>query len=203
MKALKGATLFFCYDPALRRFLFPFSLKVCGSGPGKRHMFLQLLFLVSCGQAKLTTCYNTEKEQKKCPLIFLNCRREHEPSLPQQIFFQTLTVKILYKMAKAGFIHTPTENSPDIAMCFFCLKELEGWEPEDDPEKEHKSHSPSCNFICLKKGVTDLTVEDFIKLQKEKQKFHIKKAGKEDITKFEEAAKRTRVEIIKTAKDEE
>ncbi|XP_010904340.1 baculoviral IAP repeat-containing protein 5a [Esox lucius] len=106
-------------------------------------------------------------------------------------------------MAKAGFIHTPTENSPDIAMCFFCLKELEGWEPEDDPEKEHKSHSPSCNFICLKKGVTDLTVEDFIKLQKEKQKFHIKKAGKEDITKFEEAAKRTRVEIIKTAKDEE
>uniref|UniRef100_A0AAY5KIK5 Baculoviral IAP repeat-containing protein 5 n=2 Tax=Esox lucius TaxID=8010 RepID=A0AAY5KIK5_ESOLU len=171
MKALKGATLFFCYDPALRRFLFPFSLKVCGSGPGKRHMFLQLLFLVSCGQAKLTTCYNTEKEQKK--------------------------------MAKAGFIHTPTENSPDIAMCFFCLKELEGWEPEDDPEKEHKSHSPSCNFICLKKGVTDLTVEDFIKLQKEKQKFHIKKAGKEDITKFEEAAKRTRVEIIKTAKDEE
>jgi baculoviral IAP repeat-containing protein 5 len=37
-------------------------------------------------------------------------------------------------MAKAGFIHTPTENSPDIAKCFFCLKELEGWEPDDDPE---------------------------------------------------------------------
>ncbi|TNN38603.1 Baculoviral IAP repeat-containing protein 5.1 [Liparis tanakae] len=37
-------------------------------------------------------------------------------------------------MAKAGFVHTPSGNSPDVAMCFFCLKELEGWEPEDDPQ---------------------------------------------------------------------
>ncbi|KAM8953251.1 astacin-like metalloendopeptidase [Pelodytes ibericus] len=27
----------------------------------------------------------------------------------------------------------PSGNSPDVAKCFFCLKELEGWEPEDDP----------------------------------------------------------------------
>ncbi|XP_064789563.1 baculoviral IAP repeat-containing protein 5a [Oncorhynchus masou masou] len=106
-------------------------------------------------------------------------------------------------MAKAGFIHTPTENSPDIAKCFFCLKELEGWEPDDDPEKEHKSHSPSCNFISLKKSVNDLTVEEFLKLQKEKQKFHIKKHCNEAITKFEEAAKSRRGELIKTAMDEE
>ncbi|KAJ7984670.1 hypothetical protein DPEC_G00357160, partial [Dallia pectoralis] len=106
-------------------------------------------------------------------------------------------------MAKAGFIHTPTENSPDIAMCFFCLKELEGWEPEDVPEKEHKSHSPSCHFISLKKSVNELTVEDFLKLQKEKHKFHIKKVCNEKITKFEEAANSRRAEIIKTAKDEE
>uniref|UniRef100_A0A8C7E0M6 Uncharacterized protein n=1 Tax=Oncorhynchus kisutch TaxID=8019 RepID=A0A8C7E0M6_ONCKI len=25
-------------------------------------------------------------------------------------------------------------SGPDLAKCFFCLKELEGWEPEDDPE---------------------------------------------------------------------
>ncbi|CAK6964059.1 hypothetical protein L3Q82_010672 [Scomber scombrus] len=101
-------------------------------------------------------------------------------------------------MAKAGFIHTPSENSPDIAMCFFCLKELEGWEPEDDPEKEHKSHSPSCHFITLKKKVEELTVEEFVKLQKERQKFITNKACKEAITKFEEAAKLRRGEIIKT-----
>ena len=41
---------------------------------------------------------------------------------------------LFFQMAKAGFIYTPSDNSPDIAMCFFCLKELEGWEPEDDPE---------------------------------------------------------------------
>ncbi|KAG9337912.1 hypothetical protein JZ751_027565 [Albula glossodonta] len=76
-------------------------------------------------------------------------------------------------MAKAGFIHTPSENSPDIAMCFFCYKELEGWEPEDDPVKEHKSHSPLCTFISLKKSVNELTVEEILKLEKERQKFLI------------------------------
>ncbi|KAM6897132.1 baculoviral IAP repeat-containing protein 5a [Xenentodon cancila] len=106
-------------------------------------------------------------------------------------------------MAKAGFVHTPSENSPDIAMCFFCLKELEGWEPEDDPEKEHASHSPSCHFISLKKKVEELTVEEFFKLQKERQKFLINKTGNEAIAKLEEAAKVRRAEIIKTAMGEE
>lgn len=106
-------------------------------------------------------------------------------------------------MAKAGFIHTPSENSPDIAMCFFCLKELEGWEPEDDPEKEHMSHSPACHFINLKKKVEDLSVEEFFKLQKERHKNITMKSCKESIRKFEEAAKLRRVEIVKTAMGEE
>ncbi|XP_072229961.1 baculoviral IAP repeat-containing protein 5a [Leuresthes tenuis] len=106
-------------------------------------------------------------------------------------------------MAKAGFIHTPSENSPDIATCFFCLKELEGWEPEDDPEKEHKSHSPSCLFMALKKKVEELTVEEFFKLQKERHKIIINKTGNEAISKFEEAAKLRRADIIKTAMGEE
>lgn len=37
------------------------------------------------------------------------------------------------QMAAAGFVHCPSENGPDVAQCFFCLKELEGWEPDDDP----------------------------------------------------------------------
>ncbi|CAN0549827.1 unnamed protein product [Rangifer tarandus platyrhynchus] len=37
------------------------------------------------------------------------------------------------RMAAAGFIHCPTENEPNLAQCFFCFKELEGWEPDDDP----------------------------------------------------------------------
>lgn len=39
--------------------------------------------------------------------------------------------------------------------------------------KEHKSHSPSCQFIALKKKVEELTVEEFFKLQKERHKFII------------------------------
>ncbi|KAI4873190.1 hypothetical protein NFI96_019312 [Prochilodus magdalenae] len=106
-------------------------------------------------------------------------------------------------MAKAGFIHTPSGNSPDIAQCFYCLKELEGWEPEDDPEKEHKAHSPTCNFITMKKSVDDLTVEEFLKLEKERQKLVIKNACNKAIDKFEEAAKLKRCQIIQTAMGEE
>ncbi|XP_053496459.1 baculoviral IAP repeat-containing protein 5a [Ictalurus furcatus] len=106
-------------------------------------------------------------------------------------------------MAKAGFIHVPSENSPDIAQCFFCLKELEGWEPEDDPEKEHKAHSPSCNFITLKKSVESLTVEEFLRLQKERQKCIIKKMCGQAIDKFEEAVKLKRGQIIQSAMGEE
>ncbi|XP_006635220.1 baculoviral IAP repeat-containing protein 5a [Lepisosteus oculatus] len=106
-------------------------------------------------------------------------------------------------MAKAGFLHTPTDNSPDVAQCFVCYKELEGWEPEDDPVKEHKSHSPSCAFINLKKDVEELTVEEFIRLQKERQKSYISKRCSQIIEKFEGAAKNTRAEVVKSAMDEE
>ncbi|XP_037546703.1 baculoviral IAP repeat-containing protein 5a [Nematolebias whitei] len=106
-------------------------------------------------------------------------------------------------MAKAGFIHIPSENSPDTAMCFFCLKELEGWEPDDDPLKEHKSHSSSCHFIALKKKVEELTVEELLTLQKEKHKLMLKKTGNEAIAKFEEAAKLKGANIVKTAMGEE
>ncbi|XP_030646817.1 baculoviral IAP repeat-containing protein 5a [Chanos chanos] len=102
-------------------------------------------------------------------------------------------------MARAGFIHTPSDNSPDVAQCFFCYKELEGWEPEDDPMKEHKAHSPACNFVLLQKSVEDLTVEEILKLQKDRQKFLIKKTCNQVIEKFEEAAKSRRGDIIKIA----
>lgn len=36
-------------------------------------------------------------------------------------------------MAEAGFFHSPKDRDPDIARCFVCFKELEGWEPEDNP----------------------------------------------------------------------
>lgn len=43
------------------------------------------------------------------------------------------TLSLCPQMAAAGFVHCPSENGPDVAQCFFCFKELEGWEPDDDP----------------------------------------------------------------------
>ncbi|OON17390.1 inhibitor of Apoptosis domain protein [Opisthorchis viverrini] len=94
------------------------------------------------------------------------------------------------RMAHSGFFH-PKNGSEDLAQCFVCFKELDGWEPDmpfiifmfptvvgrsferylrsymkylidqllttsmhiyyaDDPEKEHKSHSPNCPFLTSK-----------------------------------------------------
>ncbi|XP_039596441.1 baculoviral IAP repeat-containing protein 5a [Polypterus senegalus] len=100
-------------------------------------------------------------------------------------------------MAKAGFIHCPTENSPDVVQCFFCYKELEGWEPEDDPLQEHKRHSPNCTFIGLKKNVEDMTLVELLKLQKDRQKFLLKKSTDENMEKFRQAAQKTRSELVK------
>lgn len=35
-------------------------------------------------------------------------------------------------MAEAGFYHLRMENS-DTSKCFYCGKEMEGWEGNDDP----------------------------------------------------------------------
>uniref|UniRef100_A0A8C4ND10 Baculoviral IAP repeat containing 5 n=1 Tax=Eptatretus burgeri TaxID=7764 RepID=A0A8C4ND10_EPTBU len=37
------------------------------------------------------------------------------------------------KMAEAGFVHQACESEPDVVICFFCFKELDGWEPDDNP----------------------------------------------------------------------
>ncbi|XP_060107900.1 baculoviral IAP repeat-containing protein 5 [Heteronotia binoei] len=104
------------------------------------------------------------------------------------------------QMAKAGFIHCPGDNAPDVAQCFFCFKELEGWEPDDDPMEEHRKHSPSCAFLALKKDVADLTIHEFIKLQKERMKNLTKKLTIQKVHEFEKHASRVRSEISRLHK---
>ena len=36
-------------------------------------------------------------------------------------------------MAQAGFYSSGTDAAPDSARCYVCFKELEGWEPHDNP----------------------------------------------------------------------
>ncbi|KAJ3583246.1 hypothetical protein NHX12_034147 [Muraenolepis orangiensis] len=106
-------------------------------------------------------------------------------------------------MAEAGFLHTPSDNSPDLAKCFFCLKELEGWEPEDDPLAEHKSHSPKCSFITLEKKVEELSVEEFLKLEMQRQTCILKTGTDQGIHNFEEGAVVSRAAIITSATSEQ
>ncbi|XP_055341740.1 baculoviral IAP repeat-containing protein 7-A-like [Paramacrobiotus metropolitanus] len=46
------------------------------------------------------------------------------------------------KMAAAGFYCTGTES----AKCYACLKDLEGWDPSDEPVAEHTKHCPLCSL---------------------------------------------------------
>ncbi|KAB0376231.1 hypothetical protein FD755_012874, partial [Muntiacus reevesi] len=93
------------------------------------------------------------------------------------------------QMATAGFIHRPTENKPDLARCFFCFKELEGWEPDDDPIEEHKKHSSGRIFLSVKKQFEELTLGEFLKLDKESRTKSQRKT-KNKQKEFEETAKK-------------
>ena len=76
------------------------------------------------------------------------------------------------RMAEAGLYFCGGDNEPDLVRCYFCRKELDGWEPEDDPWKEHESHARgSCAYINLGKKPHELTVTDVLgTLEPEKHK---------------------------------
>ena len=60
-------------------------------------------------------------------------------------------------MAAAGFYLVST---PDSVRCFVCLKELDGWEPEDDPIEEHRNHSKKCPFLkIIKSLLNDIQIQ--------------------------------------------
>ncbi|NWI93298.1 BIRC5 protein, partial [Pitta sordida] len=99
------------------------------------------------------------------------------------------------RMAAAGFVHCPSENSPDVAQCFFCLKELEGWEPDDDPLEEHKKHSAGCGFLSLRKEPGNLSVQEFLKLDKMRRIKLNKREISQKMTELEKVAKSTRDQI--------
>ena len=89
------------------------------------------------------------------------------------------------KMAKAGFYHTPTTDYPDCVTCFACMKELDGWEQNDDPFQEHQKHSSSCPFIKLGKDEDHMTFEDIINLESARQILRFDREIEGYIRKFE------------------
>ncbi|XP_005490974.2 baculoviral IAP repeat-containing protein 5.1 [Zonotrichia albicollis] len=94
-------------------------------------------------------------------------------------------------MAKAGFIHCPSASEPDTAKCFFCLLELVGWEPNDDPWEEHTKRR-TCDFLALPKHFDDLTMEEYYMLELTRLKTLIREVGNRTINAFEEEVAATR-----------
>ncbi|XP_048839877.1 baculoviral IAP repeat-containing protein 5b isoform X2 [Brienomyrus brachyistius] len=108
------------------------------------------------------------------------------------------------QMAKAGFVHCPSENEPDVVSCFFCLKELEGWEPQDDPWSEHVRRAPDCAFLGLNKDFGDLTVAEFFKLEQERLCILIRKTLQQKMASFRDEVDlvRKNLEMLFDLKDQ-
>ncbi|KAJ2939801.1 hypothetical protein O0L34_g17992 [Tuta absoluta] len=73
-------------------------------------------------------------------------------------------------MAEAGFYSVATgDEDADAAKCFLCGKELDGWEPTDDPWAEHKSHAAQCAFVQLGKKEDDLLLSELLSVVQQYQ----------------------------------
>lgn len=75
-------------------------------------------------------------------------------------------------MAAAGFYYVGHNGSDDVR-CFCCLKELNEWEKDDDPWKEHVKRP--CFFASLGKPQGQLTVAQWLRVLAEREKNRIKK----------------------------
>ncbi|KAK3931197.1 Baculoviral IAP repeat-containing protein 5 [Frankliniella fusca] len=74
------------------------------------------------------------------------------------------------KMAEAGFYSLGKKSEPDLAKCYVCLKELDGWEQDDDPWSEHRKHAASCPYVILNKTPDQLTMKENLIMQREQLK---------------------------------
>merc|ERR1712212_691597 len=97
------------------------------------------------------------------------------------------------KMAEAGFYRVGSEKEPDLVRCYYCRRELDGWEEADIPWDEHKRRD--CPYISLGKLPQDMTVEDAFQLEAERKCIIVREAGKTMVEKFREHAQAQKTKI--------
>ncbi|EFX87271.1 hypothetical protein DAPPUDRAFT_307098 [Daphnia pulex] len=93
------------------------------------------------------------------------------------------------KMATAGFFWCGSESQPDLVRCFVCLKDFEGWEPNDIPKDEHKRLSPQCPYVKLGKEQENCTVEEVMELCKKSVINFIEKVFNTQVEQYTNLAK--------------
>ena len=102
------------------------------------------------------------------------------------------------KMAEAGFYCCGSVSEPDLVRCFFCRKELDGWDPEDDPWAEHVGHAKGkCGFVNLGKKSDELTVEDMYSLFPQRHGMVVSQILQSRIEMFKKEAEEKRKELEK------
>ncbi|OWR42898.1 apoptosis inhibitor survivin [Danaus plexippus plexippus] len=93
-------------------------------------------------------------------------------------------------MAEAGFYSVATgEDDADAAKCFLCGKELDGWEADDDPWGEHKSHAAKCAFVQLGKKEDELLLSEMLSVVKQYMVNEVKHVAEVTKEKIDERAK--------------
>ncbi|EZA58697.1 baculoviral IAP repeat-containing protein 5 [Ooceraea biroi] len=102
-------------------------------------------------------------------------------------------------MAAAGFYSIGNDDDPDLVECFICGKQLDGWEPLDDPWSEHIKHNSDCPYVKLnKQDEKDWTIEEMYDMfKKYKIREYMHELDKSIITLKEEAAHlKSNLEIV-------
>jgi len=105
------------------------------------------------------------------------------------------------KMASAGFYHCPTPQAPDNVRCYSCLIELDSWDSNDDPWKEHYNHSigknRECEFMRFGKPQMELTVGEFLETVKGRHMKLIKNITDQNLEEFDKMTEQVREELLK------
>uniref|UniRef100_A0A4W5QKV5 Baculoviral IAP repeat containing 5b n=1 Tax=Hucho hucho TaxID=62062 RepID=A0A4W5QKV5_9TELE len=114
-------------------------------------------------------------------LNFCGVSDYHSPNVRLKSFPNYIGGRIFSLLHMAGFAHCPSENEPDVACCFFCLREQECWEPEDNPWSEHIKRSPNCGFLAIRKDFGELTVAEFYHLEQERLHIYIISSEKRSV----------------------
>ena len=100
-------------------------------------------------------------------------------------------------MCDAGFYMVESEESEDLARCYYCRRELDGWEEEDDPWQEHKRRD--CPFIKKGKAAKNLNVKDHFELEGDRMKIIVAKRMEAKVAEYRRQAEKVKLEIIKLA----
>ncbi|XP_014245253.1 baculoviral IAP repeat-containing protein 5.2-B [Cimex lectularius] len=94
-------------------------------------------------------------------------------------------------MAVAGFYYM---GKDDCVKCYYCEKELEGWENDDDPYDEHRTHQPKCPYILMYSSPPKkILLHEMFELEVQSMLFKMEKRHQEKMDKLTLALKKRKI----------